>query len=141
MFVQQTTFKFLTNLLCRNFLFFHSCIWLQKLRKVAVNEILQKAVSLILIKERLENKRKKDFLDSSELFSVAPDVIKICKPSADPHFRISSSRHSYCAELYFRNFSKRIQHRSSNQIGGSLIESEGHKKISLLNTGILSGIR
>ena len=37
----------------------------------AVNEILPKAVSLILIKERLENKRKKDFLDLSDLFSVA----------------------------------------------------------------------
>jgi|TARA_Y100001949_G_scaffold15934_1_gene11463 hypothetical protein len=50
---------------------------LQKLSKAAVNEILPKAVSLILIKERLENKRKKDFLDLSDLFSVAPDVIKI----------------------------------------------------------------
>jgi len=49
---------------------------LQKLSK-AVNEILPKAVSLILIKVRLENKRKKDFLDLSDLFSVAPDVIKI----------------------------------------------------------------
>ena len=77
MYVQQTTFKFLTNLLCRNFLYFQSCIWLQKLSKAAVTEILPKAVSLILIKERLENKRKKDFLDLSDLFSVAPDVIKI----------------------------------------------------------------
>ena len=77
MYVQQTTFKFLTNLLCRNFLYFQSCIWLQKLGKAAVNEILPKAVSLILIKKRLENKRKKDFLDLSDLFSVAPDVIKI----------------------------------------------------------------
>jgi len=50
---------------------------LQKLSKTAVNKILPKAVSLILIKERLENKRKKDFLDLSDLFSVAPDVIKI----------------------------------------------------------------
>jgi len=50
---------------------------LQKLSKVAVNEIHPKAVSLILIKERLENKRKKDFLDLSDLFSVAPDEIKI----------------------------------------------------------------
>jgi hypothetical protein len=50
---------------------------LQKLSKAAVNEILPKAVSSILIKERLENKRKKDFLDLSDLFSVAPDVIKI----------------------------------------------------------------
>jgi len=50
---------------------------LQKLIKAAINEILSIAVSLILIKERLENKRKKDFLDLSDLFSVAPDVIKI----------------------------------------------------------------
>jgi len=50
---------------------------LQKLSKAVVNEILPKAVLLILIKERLENKRKKDFLDLSDLFSVAPDVIKI----------------------------------------------------------------
>jgi len=50
---------------------------LQKLRNATVNENLPKAVSLILIKERLENKRKKDFLDLSDLFSVAPDLIKI----------------------------------------------------------------
>jgi len=50
---------------------------LQKSSKATVNEILPKAVSLILIKERLENKRKKDFLDLSDLLSVAPDEIKI----------------------------------------------------------------
>ena len=32
-----------------------------------------------------------------------------CKPLADPHFRISASRHSHRAEFYFRNFSRRIQ--------------------------------
>ena len=77
MYVQQTTFKFLTNLLCRNFYNFQSFIWLQKLSKAAVNEILPKALSLILIKERRENKRKKDFLDLSELLAVTMDVIKI----------------------------------------------------------------